>query len=276
MGCVASRPKGNSVQDEKRAVLEVYAAADSVSTCDTSGRLSSLRKHMELEQLDAYIVPSQDAHGSEYTAACDQRRAYVSGFTGSAGTAVVLIDSAHLFTDGRYHTQAGKQLDHCWTLHKVGVPGVKDWREWITTALQDGVRVGIDPTLETFQDLRSLQQALAERNVQLHFPKHNLVDYAWGVERPDPVLTPIYKHELKFAGVSASDKLADLRKWLHEQAPGSVYVLSALDEIAWLLNVRGASIPCNRTYARQRSPLTLSCIPGLCGCGRGRYRALCR
>ena len=276
MGCVASRPKGNAVQDEKRAVLEAYAAVVPASARDTSGRLSSLRKHMELEQLDAYIVPSQDAHGSEYTAACDQRRAYISGFTGSAGTAVVLIDSAHLFTDGRYHIQAGKQLDHCWTLHKVGVPGVKDWREWITTALSEGARVGKDPTLETFQDTRSLQQALAERNVQLHFPEHNLVDYAWNVERPEPVLTPIYEHELKFAGVSASDKLAELRKWLHEQAPGSVYVLSALDEIAWLLNVRGASIPCNRTYTRQYFPLTVSRISCLRGCGRGRHRALCR
>lgn len=95
--------------------------------------------------IDAYIIPSQDAHQSEFIAECYTRRAYISGFTGSAGTAVVTKDKAALWTDGRYFLQAEKQLSSCWNLMRAGNPGVPTPSEWLNDALAPGGRVGIDP-----------------------------------------------------------------------------------------------------------------------------------
>ncbi|WFD33475.1 Xaa-Pro aminopeptidase [Malassezia cuniculi] len=240
MGCVASREHSGDLS-EKRALLAAYARA---VPCDTSSRLAALRKLMSEAKLDAYIVPSGDDHASEYTAKCDARRAFISGFTGSAGTAVVLTDSAHLFTDGRYHIQAAAQLDSNWTLHKVGVYGVADWPEWIA-GLPDGLSVGVDAALVDYTAAMQLVDTFAPRGIELVPSAANLVDEVWGDKRPKAVHTPIYEHELVYAGVPASQKLERLREWLPR---GSLYVLSALDEVAWLLNLRGSSVPCTRTY----------------------------
>ena len=97
---------------------------------DTSKRLSQLRELMREHKLDVYIVPSEDSHQSEYIAPCDARRAYISGFTGSAGTAVITLEKAALATDGRYFNQASKQLDDNWHLLKQGLEDVPTWQEW--------------------------------------------------------------------------------------------------------------------------------------------------
>lgn len=248
MGCIASRPSATARElDEKRALLGAWASASARAVTDTSERLAALRKLMKEEDLDAYIVPTEDAHGSEYTAACDRRREYITGFTGSAGTAVVLHGSAHLFTDGRYHIQAGQQLDTNWTLHKVGQAHVADWPEWLTDALGDRTRVGIDATLLAYSAAQPLAASLAKRGIQLRYPKANLVDAVW-TDRPAPLLTQVYEHKLEYAGVPAAEKIQQLREWLAAQGKNRAYVLSSLDEIAWLLNVRGASIPCNPVF----------------------------
>ncbi|WFD04341.1 Xaa-Pro aminopeptidase [Malassezia obtusa] len=248
MGCLASRPSAAArAVDEKRALLAEWAQENVKTYTDTSARLSALRKQLAAEKLDAYIVPTEDAHASEYTAPCDQRREFISGFTGSAGMAIVLQDSAHLFTDGRYHIQAGQQLDDNWTLHKVGRPGVQDWPEWLCGALQPNSRVGIDATLIAYSTARELAASLASSQIQLCYVPENLVDAVW-TSRPAPVLNHVYEHPLKYAGVPAADKLRDLRAWLQKQGQDRAYVLSSLDEIAWLLNLRGASIPCNPVF----------------------------
>lgn len=245
MGCTASRPGAIArVEDEKRALLDDYARMRKVQATDTSEQLVALRARMDAELLDAVLVPTEDAHASEYTAPCDRRRAYLTGFTGSAGTAIVLRDSAHLFTDGRYHIQAAQQLDGHWTLHKVGAPGVEDWPAWLVQVMPKHTRVGVDPALLSFVAARSLSSALAKAYVRLHYTKENLVDAIW-TSRPAPVLAPVYEHPLVYAGVAAHDKIALVRNWL---APKRGYVLSALDEIAWLLNLRGASVPCNPVF----------------------------
>ena len=240
MGCASSREAAGS---EKRALLAAYAPAPAPATAptNTTFRLAALRRQLALAHLDAYIIPSGDAHASEYTAACDARRAFISGFTGSAGTAVVLRDSAHLFTDGRYHVQAAAQLDGNWTLHRVGVRGVADWPEWCT-ALASGTRVGVDAALVSHSDAHALLAAFGERVALV--PSANLVDVVW-TDRPAAATAPAYVHALEYAGVHAADKLAALRTWLPH---GSLYVLSALDEIAWLLNLRGASVPCTPVF----------------------------
>lgn len=234
--------------DEKRALLIEYASKVVHFECvDTSERLVALRAAMRECGVDAYVIGTEDAHASEYTAACDRRLTYVSGFTGSTATVVVLADSAHFFTDGRYHVQASKQLGDAWTLHKVGTANVANWPEWLTT-LPHGTQVGMDAKLVSYTDAKGLKAALAEHNIDLVFPPNNLVDDVWGCERPPPMLEPVYEHKLQFAGTHASDKLARLRKWLAEHSMSSAYVLSFLDEVAWLLNLRGASIPCNPVF----------------------------
>ncbi|KAI3618518.1 hypothetical protein CBS9595_002881 [Malassezia furfur] len=246
MGCLASRPHAAGPVDEKRALLAAWAAETRAPPTDTTARLAALRAEMRAAHVDAYVVPTEDAHASEYTAACDARRAYISGFTGSAGTAVVLADAAHLFADGRYHIQAAQQLDRNWTLHKVGQPGVRDWPAWLARALPRGSRVGLDARLVAAQTADALAASLAASDVALCYVPGNLVDAVW-TERPPPVLAPAYAHALKYAGVPATDKLAAVRAWLAAQG-GGAYVLSSLDEIAWLLNVRGASVPCNPVF----------------------------
>lgn len=237
MGCIASRPTGSL--SEKQALLAAYAAR--ATQVDTTAQLAALREQMACARVDAYIVPTEDAHGSETPAPCDRRVAFVSGFSGSTAMAVILADSAHLFTDGRYHVQASEQLDAHWTLHRVGESGVADWPAWLA-ALPHGIVVGADATLLAHSHACALEASLSASGKTLTFPP-NLVDAVWD-SRPPPVLAPVYEHQQVYAGVPASKKLADLREW----TGSGLYVLSALDEIAWLLNLRGASVPCTRTY----------------------------
>lgn len=250
MGCVSSRPQVDDALDEKRALLIEYASrVTHTSQVDTSERLHALREAMRACCVDAYVIGTEDAHASEYSAACDQRLTYISGFTGSTATAVVLADSAHLFTDGRYHVQAAQQLSRAWTLHRVGEPHVASWREWLQGPdVPRGAYVGMDASLVSYKDAVTLKAALASRGVTLVFPEANLVDDIWGEARPEPMLEPVYEYKLQFAGVHAAEKLAKLREWLREQGTSSAYVISALDEVAWLLNLRGASIPCHPVF----------------------------
>lgn len=214
----------------------------------TGPRLSALRKLMEQEELDFYLVPTDDAHATEYTAASEMRRVWISGFTGSAGTAVVGKDSAHLFADGRYHIQAAEQLDDNWTLHKVGVSGVLDWPAWLIEQAEEGTKVGLDPALTSYTQGKSLVASLQQKQASAVFPSRNLVDLAWGSDRPAPVAFPIYEHELKYAGKPATAKIEDVQKDLQARPASSAYFISALDEVAWLLNLRGASIPCHPVF----------------------------
>ncbi|BGP50337.1 hypothetical protein JCM10450v2_006256 [Rhodotorula kratochvilovae] len=216
---------------------------------DTSGRLAALRREMAEAKVDAYVVPTADAHGSEWVGTCDERRAFISGFTGSAGVAVVTATEAHLFTDSRYHVQAGKQLDANWTLEKVGEEGVKNWDKWLL-GLPEGSRIGIDPTLLDYGAGKALSSAVQSRNLSLVFPSVNLVDAIWP-SRPPRSAAPIRPHPLRFAGRSASDKLAALRAYLREAFPGeedAAYLISTLPALAWLLNLRGGDIAHNPVF----------------------------
>ncbi|WFD18869.1 Xaa-Pro aminopeptidase [Malassezia caprae] len=247
MGCVASRAKPGL--DEKRALLAQYASEVSTRTkpVDTTQRLAQLRHVMRTCGVDAYVIGSEDAHGSEYTAPCDQRLAFITGFTGSTATAVVCLDGAHFFTDGRYHVQASEQLDDNWTLHKVGEPGVQPWTAWITE-LPSGTHVGMDAALLPHTLAVRLRAALQAQRKALACPERNLVDEVWGAGRPGPALSYIYEHAIEYAGLDAATKIRDLRQWLAHHHEDAAYVLSALDEVAWLLNLRGASIPCNPVF----------------------------
>ncbi|XP_039140309.1 aminopeptidase P2 [Dioscorea cayenensis subsp. rotundata] len=193
--------------------------------------------------IDAYIIPSQDAHQSEFIAECFMRRAYISGFTGSAGTAVVTKDKAALWTDARYFLQAEKQLGSDWIVMRSGNLGVPTTIEWLNDVLTPGCRIGIDPYLFSSDATDELKEAISKKNHELVFLYDiNLVDEIWGDSRPKPPMKPIRVHEIKYAGVDVSSKLSSLRSELFE-AGCTAIVISMLDEVAWLLNLRGNDVP---------------------------------
>ncbi|KAK4748832.1 hypothetical protein SAY87_015418 [Trapa incisa] len=212
---------------------------------ETDEKLRSLRELFSKPNvgIDVYIVPSQDAHQSEFIAECYMRRAYISGFTGSAGTAVITKDKAALWTDGRYFLQAEKQLSSSWTLMRAGNVGVPTTSEWLNDVLAPGCRVGIDPFLFSFDVAEELKEAIAKKNHELVFLYNlNLVDEVWKGTRPKPPNKPIRIHDLKYAGLDAASKLSFLRAEIVE-AGASAIIISMLDEVAWLLNLRGSDIP---------------------------------
>ncbi|KAG8718500.1 hypothetical protein FRC08_005144 [Ceratobasidium sp. 394] len=181
---------------------------------DTSARLFELRQLMQKDKIDYYIVPSEDAHQSEYVAASDKRREFISGFSGSAGTAIISLNGAYLFVDSRYYLQAEREIDSNWTLFKVGLPGVKPWDEWLL-GCPPGVTVGMDSRLIAHDTATALTSALKLKNMCIAYPQGNLVDQIWK-DRPSKSVAPVYIHEMRFAGEHASEKLRKLRAWLRD------------------------------------------------------------
>ncbi|PYH88188.1 hypothetical protein BO71DRAFT_423865 [Aspergillus ellipticus CBS 707.79] len=218
-----------------------------METVDTSHRLTRLRQLMQEHKVDVYIVPSEDSHQSEYIAPCDGRREFISGFSGSAGTAIVSLTKAALSTDGRYFNQAAKQLDSNWALLKRGVEGVPTWQEWTTEQAEGGKVVGVDPALITPSGARSLAETLKKNGSSLVGVHQNLVDLVWEKDKPAPPREAVRVHPAKYAGKSFQDKIADLRKEL-ETKKAAGFVISMLDEIAWLFNLRGSDIPYNPVF----------------------------
>ncbi|KAJ2359427.1 hypothetical protein IWW50_003904 [Coemansia erecta] len=220
-----------------------------VSPVNTTDRLKHLRSLMvsSTYNVGAYVVPSEDAHQSEYVAACDERRAFISGFDGSAGCAVITGDQAAMFTDGRYFLQARGQMDENWTLMKWGIAGVPSWQEFVAEHLAAGTRVGIDPTLISAEQGAELRAALKARGGDLVALDDNLVDMVWGKARPARPENAAFVHDLKYAGEAHGDKIARVRERLEREKVAGL-VVTALDEIAWLFNLRGSDIDFNPVF----------------------------
>ncbi|KAG0017896.1 hypothetical protein BGZ80_007802 [Entomortierella chlamydospora] len=218
-----------------------------VTATDTSDRISKLRELMQSPEynVNAFVIPSEDAHQSEYVAECDERRAYISGFTGSAGLAVVSLDSAALFTDGRYFLQASQQLDSNWTLMKSGLPNVPTWQEYLVKNLPPGSRIGIDPLVFTAADATKLEKELSKSGSSL-IPVPNLVDFIW-TNRPSRPAHKLLTLSTATTGRTHAEKIAQLRQELEKKAVVGC-VVSGLDEIAWLFNMRGSDVHCNPVF----------------------------
>jgi len=207
-------------------------------------KLSSLRALMARRGLEAYVVPSTDPHQSEYLPEFWQRRRFLSGFTGSAGDVVVTRTAAGLWTDSRYHLQAEQELgSSSFTLFQLGLPGVPGWQEWLARELKKGSTVGIDPKLITHKDYVKLEKILRNRGKRLKAVNHNLVDMLWK-DRPAPSRRPVLPHSPRFAGETVASKLSRIRGKMKE-AGVDLHVLSRLDDIAWLFNIRGSDVPYN-------------------------------
>ncbi|KIM78225.1 hypothetical protein PILCRDRAFT_98456 [Piloderma croceum F 1598] len=225
--------------------------ATRAQTVDTSKRLARLRELMNQKDNDVqtYVVPSEDQHSSEYLAHCDERRAFISGFNGSAGCAIVTNKEAFLFTDGRYYLQAEKQLDKNWTLMKNGLPDVPTWQEFLSKDIDKNTRIGIDASLISAGkvDAENLKKSLEPRNSELVSFEKNLVDIVWAQERPARPKGKIFPLDIKYSGESSEDKLSRVREELNKKKVKAM-VINLLDEVAWLFNLRGADIDFNPVF----------------------------
>ncbi|CEP01354.1 unnamed protein product (mitochondrion) [Plasmodiophora brassicae] len=205
--------------------------------------LTALRRVMADQAVAACIVPSEDAHQSEYVAPAAERRRFLSGFTGSAGTAVVTATQALLWTDGRYFDQATNELSSSWTLMRQGNADVPQIHEWLASNLKRDARIAVDPFVTSLSVFRTLTGAgLAE--ITPITP--NLVDTVWD-DKPDAPADPVFTHPREYSGESTQDKLAAVRQRLEEKG-AFAFVVCALDEVAWLLNLRGSDIAFNPVF----------------------------
>ncbi|CAL8465329.1 g4864 [Coccomyxa elongata] len=242
----------NCVRSVARMSLETTqtsndAAANNGNPPHTDERLEALRSEMAKSNVQAYIIPTEDPHMSEYSTSDAERRHFISRFTGSAGTAVVTTDAALLWTDGRYFLQASQQLGPAWTLMKAGTSGCPEIPDWLAENLQAGDAVGIDPFLHTVENARKLKEKLEGAGKKLQPIYGNLVDKVWGDARPAAPSAPLRVHLLEHAGKSVSDKLTAVRAKMKE-AKAKVLLLTALDEIAWLFNLRGSDVSYNPVF----------------------------
>jgi len=225
----------------------------------------------------AYIIPSEDPHMSEYCPECYKRREAISGFTGSAGIVVVTSDAALLWTDGRYFVQAEAELSPEWTLMRSGTTGVPSMEDWLAKNLPEGSKVAIDPELHTVNSTRTLQKKLESSMKELvllgpetkgvQASSHNLVDQVWGSNRPAPPSAALRVHPIGFAGHGVRAKVASLRHQLISHlrddanaapsaaaaaaaaaAPIPHLLVSTLDEVAWLTNLRGSDVECSPVF----------------------------
>lgn len=202
-------------------------------------RLRALRDQMAQAGLDGWMQPRADAHQGEYVAPCDDRLAWLTGFTGSAGAAWVTRDRAAVSSDGRYRLQA---RDQCAPEIEVLIePGDRP-ADWLRAALPAGGRVGFDPWLHTPAQITALDKALAGSNITLT-PHDNLVDRIWA-DRPARPAAPARLHPGQWAGESSADKRARMASALRRDGQRAA-VLTLPDSIAWLTNLRGADIPRN-------------------------------
>lgn len=205
-----------------------------------SQRLQALQEEMARRGLAAYIVPTEDFHGSEYVGAYFKAREYLSGFTGSAGTLLILRESAALWTDGRYFLQAEDQLSGSGIdLMKSGEPGVPTLAEYLAKTLDREARVGFDGRVVTGAFVEELKQKTAKK--QLTFRgKEDLAGLVWK-ERPPLSAEPVWELPAAYAGLTREEKLNKVREKMEEEG-AAAFLVTDLTESAWLLNLRGGDV----------------------------------
>ncbi|CAD6995465.1 xaa-Pro aminopeptidase ApepP [Ceratitis capitata] len=196
--------------------------------------------------LEAYIIPSEDAHQNEYISKHDARRAYVSGFDGSAGTAVVTENRALMWTDGRYYQQAEAQMDSNWELMKDGLPTTPSIGKWISGNIPKGSNVGVDPQLLSYRQWKPIQKELNSTECTLLPVEENLVDKIWE-DQPEITSNSIMYLEPQFSGATIADKWKIVKNQMLDKNVKALIVTS-LDEIAWFLNLRGSDIDFNPVF----------------------------
>jgi Xaa-Pro aminopeptidase len=214
-------------------------AAEDFERLTPAARVDLLRRELTAKGLDGFIVPRADEHQGEYVPRRGQRLAWLTGFTGSAGLAVVLRDRAALFVDGRYTLQAAAQVDtRLFEIHHlIDEPPV----QWIGSALARGAVLGYDPWLHTPQEVERFRAAAQKASAELRAVSENPLDRVWA-DRPAAPIAPVVPHAERFAGEAAQSKRARLGHALAEEGVAAA-VLTMPESIAWLLNIRGGDVP---------------------------------
>ena len=201
-------------------------------------RLAALREQLKADRLDGFVVPLTDEHMSEYVGTYAQRLAWLTGFQGSAGSAVVLPEQAAIFVDGRYTLQVRAQVDgDHWSYQSVPETNIA---EWLKAHAPEGGRIGYDPWLHTDEWVKKAREALAEQGAELVAVRRNPVDAVWA-DKPEPSRARLIVHPDKHAGRSSAAKRQEMADWLKAQKADAA-VLAALDSIAWTFNVRGQDV----------------------------------
>lgn len=203
-------------------------------------KIARLREKMAEKGMDVYVIPTADFHQSEYVGGHFKARAYMTGFTGSAGTAVITASEARLWTDGRYFIQAGKQLAGSPVeLMKMGEPGVPTLNEYLQTAVPEGGVLGFDGRVIAMGSGFEYEKITAEKNAKIVYD-YDLVDEVWE-DRPALSEEPVFALELKYAGETTESKLARIREYMKE-CGAAKHILTTLDDICWILNIRGNDV----------------------------------
>jgi Xaa-Pro aminopeptidase len=209
-------------------------------------RVKLLRRELKARELDGFLVPHSDEHQNEFLPPSAERLRWLTGFTGSAGTAIVLENAAALFVDGRYTLQARGQSDGS-IFEVLQIPEAKA-SKWLAAKLPKGGVVGYDPKLHTIKEIGRLTESLGKAGITLSPQATNPIDLLWS-DRPAPPAAPVVPQNIELAGRSAKEKIAEIQEGLKAARTDAV-LLSMLDSIAWLFNIRGADI--------SHSPLALA------------------
>lgn len=217
---------------------------------DVKERIDKLRNEMRKRGIEAYIVPSSDPHQSEYVAEHYTSRTYITGFTGSAGTAIITLKDAGLWTDGRYFIQAEGQLkDTGVTLYKMGETGVPTVETFLKESLHKGAKVAFDGKVISVDYFRGLTKALESSQFTFEV-NEDLIDIIWE-GRPQRPCSQVISHDVAYAGETRESKLSKVVLEMKTMG-ANYYVISGLDDIAWLLNIRARDVLCN--------PLTIAYV----------------
>ena len=201
-------------------------------------RLDALRTELEKRGLNGFVVPISDEHMSEYVGSYAQRLHWLTGFGGSAGSAVVLKDRAAMFTDGRYTVQVREQVDG--KLYDYEDVPATSPAKWIAANAPQGARIGYDAWLHGIGWAEEAEKLFAKKGIELVAVDGNPIDAVWG-DRPEPSKAAAVPHDDRFAGRSSADKRAEIADWLKREGYDAT-VISALDSVAWLLNMRGTDV----------------------------------
>lgn len=209
-------------------------------------RISNLRKAMQEKGLNAYMIFGTDPHISEYLPARWQTRSFISGFTGSAGMVIITLDKAALWTDSRYFLQAEEQISETGIeLVKMRTPGFPEPDQWLKANLEKGDVVGTDEWNVSVNQFAAMQKSLNEAGIRF-VEAGDLLDAIWP-NRPALPDSPVYEHEIELACISRTDKIATIAKEL-EKVGAEMQIITALDDLAWTLNLRGTDVEFNPVF----------------------------
>src|SRR5581483_6766230 len=205
---------------------------------ETVARVAALRAQLKLRGLDGFIVPRADRFQNEYVLPCAERLAWLTGFTGSAGLAIVLADRAVIFVDGRYQVQVQDEVDSA--IFSVEHLIERPPPVWIEANVAAGTRLGYSPWLHTIEGAERLAKACAAAAAELVPVEDNPIDAIW-TDRPQPPLGPVVPHDIRYAGEEVPSKLARLRAEVRKRG-GDALLVADPQAISWLFNIRGSDI----------------------------------